>query len=286
MSRRAHLLRERPRAFHLDPSHGLSRGLVAAYLGGGAGESRLWDSSPSKSHGIIPTPNLHKSAMLDGRACIVSRTNGEVAPYIPLGCAAQLALGGGRFSVTARFAMRAVGGQYRYSVISGTVYPNRIPLFSVYDNALTTKVSVESLSQYGSVAWGARYEKIVSVSVLFDGSASGNAGRLKITIDGVLQSLSYTNTIPATSGVAENVYIGGYAFDGNWSQYNVGDIADTIVHEIPINLGNAELLASPDPLYDGWIVPDVARRYFVMGASGAKPWLWMRRSKLIGGGIL
>lgn len=65
---------------------------------------------------------------------------------------------------------------------------------------LTTYVSDGSGDTYGSVSAGLVVSKWYHFAFTYDGAGTGNAGRLKVYINGVLQTLTFTGTIPAASG--------------------------------------------------------------------------------------
>ena len=68
-------------------------------------------------------------------------------------------------------------------------------------------------------------------SLLYDGSQTGNANRLRVVIDGVAQSPSYTGyTVPATtaSPTSPTFALGGYFPSLNFNYFQ-GDIAEIIV---------------------------------------------------------
>ncbi len=64
--------------------------------------------------------------------------------------------------------------------------------------------------------------------MVFDGNQTGNSNRLKAYINGVLQTLTFFNNIPATSGASNSVFsigntqgIGGNFSDGNIAQVSI-----------------------------------------------------------------
>ena len=66
------------------------------------------------------------------------------------------------------------------------------------------------------------------LSMVYDGTQTGNSNRLKAYINGVLQTLTYGGTIPATTGtINTNLIIGAYIPNGNWSN---GNIAQTSIY--------------------------------------------------------
>lgn len=278
MSRRAHLLRDRPRAFHLDPSHGLSKGLVAAYLGGGAGETRYWDSGPQRLHGTLQgfvgagnTP-VDRWSRANGRATL--GFNGS-ADYV-LG-STSVAICPPQLSVSVRTNQTSVVGGI--AVAKGVVgsdgwymwcprsSSNRLQA-AVYDGttALTTNSGVAPVAgmwAQSGFSYSAQYVLQGYFNGLPDGSPGSGAAAVR------------AGATPLTVGT----YNGG-------AIWYAGQVADVLIWSRALSPKEWAVIGSPDPLYDGWIVPDVARRYFVPSASSAKPWLWTRRNQLIGGGTL
>ena len=67
-------------------------------------------------------------------------------------------------------------------------------------------------------------------TMLFDGSQTGNANRLRIIIDGAAQSPSYSYTVPAStaSPTSPNFAVGSY-FPSPANSFYLGDISEIIV---------------------------------------------------------
>lgn len=94
---------------------------------------------------------------------------------------------------------------------SGTV-TNQVALDTDVDSATIQILSNNlygyvSTGNYGQVAFTDSTKGHILTQV-FDGSQSGNANRLKIYLDGVQQTLSFTGTIPATTGAQTQIAIG------------------------------------------------------------------------------
>lgn len=94
---------------------------------------------------------------------------------------------------------------------SGTV-TNQVALYTDVDAATIQILSnalygYASAGNYGLVAFTDSTKGHILTQV-FDGSQSGNANRFKIYLDGVQQTLSFTGTIPATTGAQTQIAIG------------------------------------------------------------------------------
>ena len=64
------------------------------------------------------------------------------------------------------------------------------------------------------------------VSMIYNGSLTGNSERLKCYINGVVQTLSYTGTIPSAAGTATTLYLGYTSPDAgpNSNLYSTGNL--------------------------------------------------------------
>ena len=66
------------------------------------------------------------------------------------------------------------------------------------------------------------------LAMVFDGTQIGNSNRLKGYVNGILQTLTYSGTIPSTTGTLNtNLIIGAYIPNSNWSN---GNIAQTLIY--------------------------------------------------------
>jgi hypothetical protein len=71
------------------------------------------------------------------------------------------------------------------------------------------------------------------LTMVFDGTQTGNSNRLKAYTNGVLQTLTYSGTIPATTGTMNtNLIIGAYVPNNNWSN---GNISQTLIYNRALN---------------------------------------------------
>ena len=78
--------------------------------------------------------------------------------------------------------------------------------------------------------------------MVFDGSQSGNANRLKFYLNGTLQTLADSGTIPATTGnISSNFWIGGSPDSG--IRHLNGLIDDVRVYDRALTAGEISTLA-------------------------------------------
>jgi hypothetical protein len=75
-------------------------------------------------------------------------------------------------------------------------------------------------------------------TMVFDGTQTGNAGRLKGYIDGVAQTLTFAGTIPATLGTSSTFYIGGIGGSGN----DAGNIDDARIYNRALSAADVRML--------------------------------------------
>ena len=105
---------------------------------------------------------------------------------------------------------------------------NGISLAALGDSNVYVEVSNGS-HPYGYVAnSGSNWQNFVMV---FDGSLTGNSNRLKLYVNGVLQTLTFNGTIPATSSSSVNSIfcIGNTQGTGN-NDYSDGNFAQVSIY--------------------------------------------------------
>ena len=100
---------------------------------------------------------------------------------------------------------------------------DRVALHLGADGVIYYIISTGSGLAYGSVALtGTDWHHIVGV---FDGSLSGNANRLKIYVNGVLQTLGFGGTIPATTpSSSASLLIGKDVANSQWATGNISQV--------------------------------------------------------------
>ena len=74
------------------------------------------------------------------------------------------------------------------------------------------------------------------VTLIYDGTASGNANKLKIRLDSVEQTLSFTGTVGNTTSNTASDFYGGVDADGS-SNYWDGDICEMMFFTRVLNAG-------------------------------------------------
>ena len=92
------------------------------------------------------------------------------------------------------------------------------------------------------------------VTLWYDGSQTGNANRLKVRLDGVPTTLTFTGTVAATTSGATKYFYGGATgtSSSNQSNFWIGDIGDLFIWTR--TLTSPELFAAEDYLMNYWAV--------------------------------
>ena len=92
------------------------------------------------------------------------------------------------------------------------------------------------------------------VIVKFDGSGSGNAGRLNVRLDGADVALTYTGTVNTTTSAVAKYFYGGATGTSSTNQTNfwIGDIAELLIWTRA--LSTVEVLAVEDYLTNKWAI--------------------------------
>jgi len=111
-------------------------------------------------------------------------------------------------------------------IISGASTPMAIQVLS---NTMYVYSSGSNYGQltYSSTAW-------VIVELVYDGTQTGNANRLKLFINGTQQTLTFSGTIPAILAASTTFFMGALndaaavPFAGKIAQYLVVNSADTV----------------------------------------------------------
>ena len=110
------------------------------------------------------------------------------------------------------------------TLIQNTGLENDIGLELWSDGNIYFEVG-NGLNSYGSLSNNSTAWQHIAMS--YDGNGLGNSGKLKAYVNGVQQSLSYTQTIPNTSGSGTTLYIGntGPNTGANSNLYSAGYIS-------------------------------------------------------------
>jgi hypothetical protein len=94
-------------------------------------------------------------------------------------------------------------------------------------------------SGYGSTSTGLSNNNWAHLVLVFDGSGSGNSGRLKGYINGVEQTLSYTGTIAATTAAPNRAFRIGDQHLGNGL---IGNISNAAIWNTPLSASQVSTL--------------------------------------------
>jgi hypothetical protein len=70
--------------------------------------------------------------------------------------------------------------------------------------------------------------------MVFDGTQTGNSNRLKCYINGILLSVIYNGTIPATTSASNSVFLIG-SYQGIGGNYSDGNIANVQIYNRPLS---------------------------------------------------
>ena len=94
-------------------------------------------------------------------------------------------------------------------------------------------------SGYGATSTGLSNNNWAHLVLVFDGSVSGDSGRLKGYINGVEQTLSYTGTIPATTAAPNRAFRIGDQHAGNGL---IGNISNAAIWNTPLSASQVSTL--------------------------------------------
>lgn len=92
------------------------------------------------------------------------------------------------------------------------------------------------------------------VTILYDGSQTGNANRLKVRLDGAPTTLTFTGTVGAATSAVAKYFYGGSTGTGASNQTNfwIGDIGELLIWTR--TLTTAEVLAAETYLKNLWAI--------------------------------
>ena len=118
------------------------------------------------------------------------------------------------------------------------------PYVGVQINTSSSKVDFfvddsTTLGGYGSTSAGLSNNNWAHLVLVFDGSGSGNSGRLKGYINGVEQTLSYTGTIPATTAAPNRAFRIG---DQHVYYGLIGNISNAAIWNTPLSASQVSTL--------------------------------------------
>jgi hypothetical protein len=197
---------------------------------GGTG-AYLKDSSLSNNHGT-PTG----TTVVDGWFGKARRFTGTTSDYISLGDLNNAIDGVNQFTYEAWINRKgkSSGSSYYDGIITKTSSDTNRSIL-----CLSSTIAGED-DLYAGIgnsvnAYGYTTSNLINVgqwhhvAMVFDGTQSTNATRLKIYIDGIEQALTFVNTIPATTGINDEPVIIGkltsYGFNGLIDEVRISNIA-------------------------------------------------------------
>jgi hypothetical protein len=116
------------------------------------------------------------------------------------------------------------------SCYQGVPFTNDIALELWSDNFAYFEVGNGS-DAYGTIANTSTNWQYLTM--VFDGTQTGNSNRLKCYINGILLSVIYDGTIPATTSASDSVFLIGYY--PNPVNYSDGNIANVQIYNRPLS---------------------------------------------------
>ena len=92
------------------------------------------------------------------------------------------------------------------------------------------------------------------MSMKFDGTGTGNAGRLAVRLDGTDQTLTYTGTVGTATSASAGYFYGGCTgtSSNSTSNHYQGYLAETVIYTKTLTTG--ELIAVEDYLNNKWVI--------------------------------
>ena len=201
---------------------------------GGAG-AYLEDSSGNANHGTpVGTTVVNGVFGSKGR-----NFPGIIDNYLSLGDLNNAIDGVNKFTYEAWINRKGTsGGAAYYDGIITKTYADTNRSILVLSSAVAGADDLYAGIGSGAVsAYGTTSSNLIQVNVwrhvamVFDGTQSTNATRLKVYIDGVQQALTFVNTVPALTGVNDSpVLVGklsGYTFNGIIDEVHISNSART-----------------------------------------------------------
>lgn len=190
-------------AFGKIVTDGLVLALNAADPNSYPGSGTTWrDMSGNNNNGTLTNGPTFNSG--NGGSIVFDGTNDYISTsYVPGNITAQ----------TISCWISKTNTQYSFILASATVYFG----LEIYPTVIYANVQG---TNYGQVSYNINgYQNIV---LTYDGSQTGNSNRLKVYLNGTLQSLTYSGTIPAS------VNIPGIVIGSRWwsARYSDGRIAN------------------------------------------------------------
>ena len=257
------ILARRPTNFTLNPGHPLSQGLVVAYLGLSAGGNDCLDSSPSKFHGTLTgfTGSGYTPADRWGWE------NGRAVIDISAGARKVATLGKG-FPVLATDSWTI---SFRHKTSS---YVSLSQMFGFGDSLpSSTGLGIcRYCLQYSNdyYFWGGGRDWDTGVAFDSDGAwhhivLLSNGTNLSLYRDGKL--VAGPTARPLYDTASQYITFGSKHTSAASSPNSI--FSDCLIFGSALTPGIISVLASPDPLYGGWIQSIRTRQYFYGTAAAA-----------------
>jgi hypothetical protein len=202
---------------------GLWRGLVAMYSPSAAlSGSMLVDFARGNNGTLVGA----RKAVGKGETCISFPTT---TTYVSIPDK-ELLKSVEKFSYVSRFCLIGTGNQSMFSMLAPGGYSSDI-LIAYYAGTLLFQVNNGA---DGSATCSYTVGNWTHLAMVFDGTQTGNAARLKVFINGIQSTLTFGGyTVPSvTSSSSANLNLGTYNIDW-W--INAGFMGDTMLYRRPLS---------------------------------------------------
>lgn len=142
---------------------------------------------------------------------------------------------GARYMGCSFTGISAIGGYSAFCVNQYTAPSNGVLFVTSSINARFQHVddvfySGGTLGNFGTFTDDSRKNECNQISLIFDGSLSGNENRLKQYLNGAQKTLTFTGTIPVTSGADSGTsYLGAWATTSSPTKYT-GTFSEIIIY--------------------------------------------------------
>lgn len=142
--------------------------------------------------------------------------------YVACGTIPELN-GASAASLTGWIYRASTGATVAFGAAAGDVSAgNKLSCIWFSDGNIYTNASAASVSYGVCALTGVGWHHI---AIVFNGSGAGNSTRLRVYIDGVLKTLSFSGTIPATLGTITPEFTFGRDATNRYSGGNIDDVS-------------------------------------------------------------
>lgn len=144
---------------------------------------------------------------------------------------------GSEYLVTSGFSSLDSGSAWSCNVVAKANSSSSVILVST-NATKDLRIQSSSGNSYSALSTNLAYfnedrQTLTSDFAIWDGSKTGNAERLKMYRNGVKKTLTFSGTIPATTGVTGELILGAYNDIG--SNAWIGYVSEVIVSASPLN---------------------------------------------------